>query len=253
MTDDLFMARLVLDRRAVLRVGVRHRLGQAADDGALLHAGLSQLFAQSSERAKVPFYSFAIDDTRAASLRQPDLLFLLAYTSLDETRLMAAMGPARPDLMRRCEARQMPAFMAGQRLGFRTRICPIVRTRNTGEAATTTDAHDRRRHRELDAFVHATLSVPPETRLQRGDIYRQWLQRQLQRTNACTVEDAQLAEFGLDTMRRRGNARLVRPNAVLEGTLSIADPDAFRRLLARGIGRHRAFGFGMLLLRPAVR
>jgi CRISPR system Cascade subunit CasE len=27
---------------------------------------------------------------------------------------------------------------------------------------------------------------------------------------------------------------------------------AFRALLARGVGRHRAFGFGMLLLRPPV-
>ena len=62
-----------------------------------------------------------------------------------------------------------------------------------------------------------------------------------------------LAEFHLETLRRRGNARLVRPSAVLEGTLSITDPVEFRQTLARGIGRHRAFGFGMLLLRPAVR
>jgi CRISPR system Cascade subunit CasE len=55
-------------------------------------------------------------------------------------------------------------------------------------------------------------------------------------------------------MRRRGRedaGRIERPNAVLEGTLTVGDPDAFARLLARGIGRHRAFGFGMLLLKPA--
>ena len=40
-------------------------------------------------------------------------------------------------------------------------------------------------------------------------------------------------------------------NGTVEGTLTVGDPDAFSRLLARGIGRHRAFGFGMLLLRPA--
>ncbi|MEE8524028.1 MAG: type I-E CRISPR-associated protein Cas6/Cse3/CasE [Thermoanaerobaculia bacterium] len=41
-----------------------------------------------------------------------------------------------------------------------------------------------------------------------------------------------------------------RPDALLTGTLEVTDPDAFATLLARGVGRHRAFGFGMLLLRP---
>jgi CRISPR system Cascade subunit CasE len=252
VTSDLYMVRLVLDRRAVLRVGVRHRLGQAADDGALLHAGLAQLFARSSDRAKVPFRSFAVDDTRAASLRQPDLLFLLGYTSMDEAELTAAMGPARTDLMRRCETRKIPAFEAGQRLGFRTRVCPVMRTRNTGLRAATPDRQGRAKHREIDAFVHATLAVPPETRLERADVYGRWLERQMQRNSACTLGDVMLAEFSLETMRRRGNARVVRPNVVLEGTLSITDPAEFHRLLGRGIGRHRAFGFGMLLLRPVV-
>ena len=161
MTTQLYIVRLVLDRRAVLRVGVRHRLGQAADAGALLHAGLSQLFAQSSDRADVPFHSFAIDDTRAAALSQPNLLFLLAYASIDEAQLTSAMGPARADLLRRCETRQIPDFEAGQRLGFRTRVCPIIRTRNTGDRSATLDRQGRVKHRELDAFVHATLAVVP--------------------------------------------------------------------------------------------
>jgi CRISPR system Cascade subunit CasE len=108
------------------------------------------------------------------------------------------------------------------------------------------------RHRELDAFVHATLAAPRDTRLEREDVYRRWLQQQMKRDGACTVGDVRLVEFRLETMRRRGVARLVRPNVVLEGTLSITDPVGFRRLLARGVGRHRAFGFGMLLLRPLV-
>lgn len=253
MTDDLYIVRLVLDRRAVLRVGVRHRLGQAVDSGTLMHAGLSQLFARSSDRANVPLYSFAIDDTRAAILRQPELLFLLAYASMDEATLTTAMGSGRTELMVRCETRKVPEFEVGQRLAFRTRVCPVTRTRDTGNLAATMDHRGRVKHRELDAFVHATLAVPPETRLTREDVYRSWLQRQMQRNNACTLGDVRLAEFHLETMRRRGNARLVRPNAVLEGTLSITDPAEFRRLLARGVGRHRTFGFGMLLLRPVVR
>jgi CRISPR system Cascade subunit CasE len=40
------------------------------------------------------------------------------------------------------------------------------------------------------------------------------------------------------------------PDAVMRGNLIVSDPAAFAQLLARGIGRHRAYGFGMLLLRP---
>jgi CRISPR system Cascade subunit CasE len=244
------MVRLVLDRRAVLRVGVRHRLGHAADEGALLHAGLSQLFAAGPDRADVPVHSFAVDDTRAASLGQSDLLVLLAYSSMSAAELTAAMGPARTDLMRHCETRRMPDFEAGQRLGFRTRVCPVTRTRKPGDWAAVVDRQGRGKHRELDAFVHAALAVAPGTQLAREDVYGRWLQRQVHRTGACALGDVTLAEFRLETMRRRGNDRLVRPNVVLQGTLTISDAGAFRRLLARGVGRHRAFGFGMLLLRP---
>ena len=37
----------------------------------------------------------------------------------------------------------------------------------------------------------------------------------------------------------------------MRGILAITDPTAFADLLARGVGRHRAYGYGMLLLRPA--
>ena len=43
------------------------------------------------------------------------------------------------------------------------------------------------------------------------------------------------------------------PDATLQGTLAVVDSGAFQALLARGVGRHRAFGFGMLLLRPFPR
>jgi CRISPR system Cascade subunit CasE len=36
----------------------------------------------------------------------------------------------------------------------------------------------------------------------------------------------------------------------MTGILEVTGGEAFARLLARGVGRHRAFGFGMLLLKP---
>jgi CRISPR system Cascade subunit CasE len=40
------------------------------------------------------------------------------------------------------------------------------------------------------------------------------------------------------------------PDATMSGTLRIDDPSAFASALSHGIGRHRTFGFGMLLLAP---
>ena len=45
--------------------------------------------------------------------------------------------------------------------------------------------------------------------------------------------------------------RIDGPDVTVDGTLEIIEPEAFANLLIRGVGRHCAFGFGMLLLRPA--
>jgi CRISPR system Cascade subunit CasE len=77
----------------------------------------------------------------------------------------------------------------------------------------------------------------------------------------AALVQARLEVFRLGRVVRRGSfaadgRRPLRPqlgpDATFTGVLQVRDPDAFAGLLARGIGRHRAFGFGMLLLRPAL-
>ena len=43
------------------------------------------------------------------------------------------------------------------------------------------------------------------------------------------------------------------PDATIHGTLRVSDPDRFAEALRRGVGRHRTYGYGMVLLRPPVR
>jgi CRISPR system Cascade subunit CasE len=102
----------------------------------------------------------------------------------------------------------------------------------------------------MDAFIHATLTADAGATIHREDVYVGWLRREFQRGGASRLESGWLAEFRRDRMRRAHGAKVERPNAVLEGTLSVQHPAGFRALLTRGLGRHRAFGFGMLLLRP---
>ena len=250
MSAALHLVRIVLDRRELARLAVRHRLPQGVDAGYLIHAGLSQLFATSEDPAEVPLATFAEDDTYAATQERPEQVFLLAYSEEDATALEARMGPSRRSLLLRCASKPMPTLRPGQTVGFRVRACPVVRTRTPGDRPLGTDARGKTRHRELDAFVHATLGVPRDVPVSREAVYAAWFRQQTEGFRACDVHGVELRAFRREVLRRRGSPRLERPDALLEGELTVTDPAAFQALLARGVGRHRAFGYGMLLLRP---
>jgi CRISPR system Cascade subunit CasE len=191
---------------------------------------------------------------------------LLGYGSADAAVLCHALALAEPDLDRvfppeRIDSKPMPAWLGpGNVLSFEARLCPLVRTMTA----------DRRRHRELDAFLHRALATPDEP-LAREVVYTDWLAQKL--AGGADLLAARMTAFTLAPLVRRAHAspnnrtptldgparRLLsperrgaarRPDIVLAGTLRIADPDQFMSLLARGVGRHRAFGYGMLLLRP---
>ena len=87
----------------------------------------------------------------------------------------------------------------------------------------------------------------------------QWLRELLARQGGAELVDASVTRYQLLGVTRKSQknspddqrrSRLVSgPDAVLAGQLRVANPQAFAQLLARGVGRHRAFGFGLFLLR----
>lgn len=178
-------------------------------------------------------------------------LRLLGYTSTPLADLIErAHVYADPSALDVCDwssasGKAMPAeWSAGRRFGFEVRACPVSRA-----------------ERERDIFLIAVEraktagSTPPS----RPQVYTDWLARQLTTDDAATVETNALRLIGFQRVRGQRNARVEgavkqhrvdRPDALFAGEFTVRDPDAFARLLARGIGRHRAFGFGMLLLRP---
>jgi len=134
-------------------------------------------------------------------------------------------------------AKTMPeAWDAGQRFAFALRARPMVRTDRDG---------DRARSKEVDCFVLSPLNS------NRGDVYADWLRGHLE---GAVLERITLDAFRLSRVRRRDAGRTLYdqkgPEASFSGLLRITDGGAFAATLARGVGRHRAFGFGMLLLRP---
>lgn len=160
------------------------------------------------------------------------------------------------------DSKAMPsAWRVGQRLGFEVRVRPVVRKPREDP---------ERRHREMDAF-QAEAERHPKGKMPRSreQVYADWLAdkfaillseesggrlRQGRRLGASLdLTQTKLVSFQRTRVyRKAGAARYSEgPDAVMRGVLTITDSEAFPALLAKGIGRHRAYGFGMLLLRPA--
>ena len=140
-----------------------------------------------------------------------------------------------------------PEWQKGKRLGFEIRVRPVVRkARGSQRAGAELDAY------QVDAETYPRGEMPRS----RDEVYLQWLSDRLGRNGgaALELEQTQMVSFQrIRSFRKRRGRHVEGPDAVLRGVLSITDPAAFADLLVRGIGRHRAYGYGMLLLRPPGR
>lgn len=206
------------------------------DDGAALHILLSALFGKG---ALQPFRLFAPERGNGS---------LYAYATQGAEELIdTARMTGTPEMLAAVDiaqlrAKPMPLPQPGQRLGFDLRFRPVRRLT------------EGKRVRERDAFVSEACRDHPDD-LQgmaaagrdRQAVYRDWL---AERLPGATLETADLVRFQRLRVLREGRA-LEGPDATMHGNLAVTDPDAFSDALANGIGRHRAYGFGMLLLRPA--
>lgn len=240
----LRMVRLLLDRT---RLPYR---GPIVDLGDVVHGVLAGLFGPGRLQ---PFH---VGDSRTRWLP------ILAYARADEVELRDhAATFAEPQFTAAWDSsslamKDMPAIPAGRRLGFEVVVCPVVRLASAVEAAYpdgTKESFAAKSEVDVwlrDAFMRRVEGQRPD----REAVYRSWLAERL--SGAAELESAALRSFRRERlMRRRQGAerkseQVERPVTRFEGVLRVADESAFLTLLARGVGRHRAFGFGMLLLRP---
>lgn len=231
--DMVRMGRWARDHRLLLARGDE-------DMGYILHALLAAAFG---DLAPKPFM-LQQDASRPAALlaysvREPDELRDHA-ASFAEPDALAALG------VDGLAAKAMPErFAKARRLGFAVRARPTVRTDRDGQ---------RDKVREVDAFLAAVTGTEPGAGPERGVVYRDWLAQRL-RAGGAEPEGIGMDSFRLSDVLRRGQGRALQarrgPDASFTGVLRVTEPNAFAALLGRGVGRHRAFGYGMLLLRPA--
>ncbi|MFW6085774.1 MAG: type I-E CRISPR-associated protein Cas6/Cse3/CasE [Myxococcota bacterium] len=241
------MVQLDLDVPRLLARGKAERLPlREVDLGYLVHSAMASMFGS---RTPKPF-SVASGSNRWAQV--------VGYAPVAAAELeQTAQQTAPPDLYRACRwdtlaSKPMPERIAESRdLRFEVRACPIVRTRRTPTG-------DRRnKPAEVDAFLAACWAKGADTPVRREDVYTEWLRSELEGRDAARLAEVEVARFSIARLLRRTHEaqrkarRCDRPDVTLRGRLQVTEPAAFARLLARGVGRHRAFGFGMLLLQPA--
>ncbi len=254
MRAPLHLVRLSVDAQKLYAFARRSRAGgREMDEGYAIHALLAALFdhgaAETERVAPKPFHI-------ASSTGR--LLDVLGYAALDHVALTeraktfadpVAWGVADLETF---TSKPMPVeFKAGTRLGFAVRICPIRRIAKCGPMTSA--------RAEVDAFVAKAWEVGPEVVLDREEVYRGWLAEELAKEGAARLVNASMMNFHVGALHRRTQGeeraghRSRRPDVRFEGVLEVLDPSVFGIRLARGVGRHRTFGFGMLLLRPAPR
>jgi CRISPR system Cascade subunit CasE len=232
----------------LVRLAAREGLLPPGDDlGYALHVVLAATFPGAAPKP------FCWCPPGTASGAVTGRLLCYSSASLDTLREHAtnSAGQAFASVLdvSAAASKEMPTmFSPGKRLDFRVRVRPVLRTGKS---------RDGSGGKERDAFPSSPDDVGRMT--SRGECYLAWLTERFS-AGGVHLEQGRLESFRLTRLmtRDRSGEKSRRdaptgPDAVAVGTLVVSDSEAFAGLLARGIGRFRAFGFGMLLVAPAGR
>jgi CRISPR system Cascade subunit CasE len=232
---------------------VRHD-GKALADADLGYAVHAALFASlGPERAPKPFALLPM----LPGARQ---LRVLGYSLHSAADLLSAAPRAMADgALVHLDSKPLPEpaqWRVGQRLQFSVRARPTVRGHKVSPDG-------KERDLELDAYHSEVSHTGIDAARSREEVYVAWLSKQFANLGGAELADCRLEGWQLapvyrkgapvlgSQQARRGTRLMTLPEAEFSGALTVSDGAAFHALLGRGIGRHRAFGHGMLLVRPA--
>ena len=241
---SLHLVEMPMSVRSLHRWAGQRNIGRGLfDEGLALHHLLGEVFGPA---ALQPFRLLVAPRARSGTL------YAYSAAPAEDLRSRAAplLGPTEADILPLSALRSIErpenTWAEGMQLGFDLKIRPVVRL------ASALEGRDGRfpKGAEMDAFLAETLRS--DHARPREEVYLDWLAARL-----APVADLERGASQLHQFRRvrsqRGGRRVEGPEAVVHGNLTVRDPQGFARLLARGVGRHRSYGYGMLLLRPPQR
>ena len=170
---------------------------------------------------------------------------VLGYGSVDaaelQMRIDTAAEPAVAECILDVASKPLPAaWPVGRRMGFKLRVAPTRQSK-----------HPDGKRLEGDAILFEDGGADRE------EVYRRWLLQRL--GTSVVIEDCEMRSFRqIKACRRavveggrRPAASVMLPDVTFEGTIRVEEPQGFSELLRSGVGRHKAFGFGALMLRQA--
>lgn len=244
-----------MDERALHLVKIPLRLEQLAalarrrglpqrdlDDGYLAHSVLREIW---QERAPQPFvlrpHRAVVEVWGYCSSAAPVLVeHARAYSDPSVFAVLHSVDDIA--------SRQLPVLPAGRKVGFTVRVCPVVRLSKAR------DGH--RAGAELDAFLARCLGTPRETAVSREAVYSDWFAQRwgAEEAAGAVITALRVTRYQRERLVRRTQGQLrqahsmERPDVELAGELRVTNGEALVRRLATGVGRHKAFGFGAVML-----
>lgn len=203
-----------------------------ADQGYIVH---SLICAAYGSHRMQPFRMY--NDQNSGQVR------LLGYCAASAEELIAERQAVAEPLVSTAflseVSKEMPsAWKVGSNFTFNLLVSPVVTISGT--------------RKQVDAFMQAQEGSTRE------DVYADWLKKRLD--GKAEIKELSLKAFSLEKVARRqvadenGNRPLGKtftiPRAEFDGVLAVTDGDAFSALFQNSIGKHGAFGYGAILLRP---
>jgi CRISPR system Cascade subunit CasE len=169
---------------------------------------------------------------------------VVGYTQTDAGELNQRRALALPSIQAtvgEAVAVPLPALSESERYRFSICLVPTIRVTKA----------EGRRYGERDVFLAKADAAGKNTSLKRDEVYRDYL---AERLAGASIEASRLVRFRLRRFMRPKKDRSVSgktmPEAVIEGSLRIEDPARLIEAISAGVGRQRAYGFGMLRLQP---
>ena len=241
------------------------RQGIANDEGLALHHFLSETFGKGLVQ---PFRLMP-------GRKNAPTASLYGYSTQGKDELKATADIcALPEMEKilvldTLESKIMPTlFKSGKPLGFDVRVRPVRRLKSPLAA----ESREVRRSQikgkpvkpfaagsEVDAFLLERMRSNPELDVTttaelptREHVYQTWLAHRFGDAVELDPKTCRMARYERRTVSRGGKERSG-PDVTIQGEFRVKDPQRLACLIAKGVGRHTAYGYGMLLLRPPGR
>lgn len=134
-------------------------------------------------------------------------------------------------------AKAMPAnWKSGAILGFDVCTVPVRRRKGSGK--------------EIDVHVldlQRLQGAPDSEKPTQAESYLNWLQEKFGDAAEVIADTVAYRSTPVATKRKKTQVKV--PETTFMGNMKIKDPDAFAQMLENGIGRHKSYGYGMVMLR----